>query len=99
MINEFIPLYKKDIWFQEDLKTYEMLLGKTGFRVLETEDCTDKIDIKMRTRLKGIQLEGDPYVDVMGSKAKEIGINYYKVMLKTHYDFLRYGVIIAEKET
>ncbi|MBN1353728.1 MAG: methyltransferase domain-containing protein [Candidatus Omnitrophica bacterium] len=98
IIPEFTPLYKNGIWFQENLEIYSKLLEKTGFEVLEMEDCTDRIDIKMRSRLKGIQLEGDPYINVMGSKAKETGINYYKGMLKTHYDFVRYGIIIAEKK-
>jgi ubiquinone/menaquinone biosynthesis C-methylase UbiE len=93
----FMPLYKNGIWFQESLDTYKKLLEKTGFNILEMKDCTDKIDIRIRAKLKGNQSEWASYVSIMGDKAMEIGLNYYKGMLATHYDFLRYGVIIAEK--
>lgn len=98
LIPEFTPLFKKGIWFQEDLGTYQKLLERSGFKVLETEDCTDRIDVKIRAKLKAGQAEWKTYVSVMGNKAMEIGRNYYDGMLKTHYDFLRYGVIIAEKK-
>jgi len=97
LVPGFTPLYKKGVWFQEDLSTYRKLLERSGFKVLEMEDCTDKVDIKIRAKLKGSRREWDAYVSVMGNKAMEIGLNYYRGMLKTHYDFLRYGVIIAEK--
>lgn len=93
----FRPLYKKGIWFQKDLDAYKELLDNSGFRVLESEERTDKIDIKIRAKLKGSPGEWDTYVKVLGSKAMDIGLNYYRGMLKTHYDYLRYGVIIAEK--
>lgn len=96
IIPEFKNLYKKGIWFQEDLNAYARLLKQAGFRVLDMHDCTDKIDIKMRARVRAGQ-QWDNYEKVMGSNARESGVNYYKGMLNTHYDFLRYGVIIAEK--
>lgn len=97
-IPEFTPLYKKGIWFQEDLATYGKLLEGSGFQVLEMEECTDRIDIKIRAKLKSTRQQWGVYVDIMGKKAMEIGLNYYRGMLKTHYDFLKYGVIIAEKQ-
>jgi ubiquinone/menaquinone biosynthesis C-methylase UbiE len=98
LIPEFTPLYKKKVWFQEDMGAYRKLLEKTGFRVLEMNDCTDEIDIRIRARLKINRRDLDAYVSVMGKKALETGMNYYRGMLKTHYNFLRYGVIIAEKK-
>ena len=98
LIPEFTPLYKKGIWFQEDLDTYKELLERAGFKVLEAEDCTDSIDIKIRAKLMASPEQWNTYVSIMGNKAMEIGRNYYDGMLKTHYDFLRYGVIIAEKK-
>ena len=98
LIPEFAPLYKKGIWFQEDLDTYKELLERAGFKVLEAEDCTDSIDIKIRAKLMASPEQWNTYVSIMGNKAIEIGRNYYDGMLKTHYDFLRYGVIIAEKK-
>lgn len=97
LIPEFTPLYKQDVWFQEDMGSYRKLLEKTGFKVLETKECTDDIDIRMRARLKISRIDMDAYVKAIGSNALEIGMNYYRGMLKTHYDYLRYGVIIAEK--
>lgn len=97
MVPEFTPLYKEGVWFQEDLATYKKLLERTGFNVLEMKECTDEVDVRIRARLKISRPEMDAYVNAVGAKALEIGMNYYKGMLKTHYDFLRYGVIIAEK--
>ena len=98
IIPEFMPLYKKGIWFQEDLDTYRKLLERSGFNILEMKDCTDKVDIRIRARLKVNRRELDAYAAIMGDRALETGMNYYKGMLLTHYDFLRYGIIIAEKK-
>jgi ubiquinone/menaquinone biosynthesis C-methylase UbiE len=95
-VPEFRGLYKKGIWFQDDLSTYKELLEQSGFKILEMQDCTDKLDIKMRARLKAT-VQWDIYGRIMGEGAKKSGWNYYDGMLKTHYGFLRYGVIIAEK--
>jgi cyclopropane fatty-acyl-phospholipid synthase-like methyltransferase len=96
LLPDFRPLYKQGIWFQDDLATYHRLLEGVGFKVLEVYDCTDKVDIKMRARIKA-SLQWERYEKVMWNQSKESALRYYNVMLKTHYDFLRYGVIIAEK--
>jgi predicted ATP-dependent endonuclease of OLD family len=93
-----MPLYKKGVWFQEDLNIYRRLLEKTGFKIIEVEECTDKVDVRMRARLKISRRDLEAYVNAMGNKALEIGMNYYRGMLLTHYNYLRYGVIIAEKK-
>ncbi len=94
-VPEFTNLYKPGIWFQDDLSTYQRLLEQAGFKILEIRDCTDTIDARMRARLKA-KLQWDRYEAIMGREAKESAIRYYDGMIKTHYDFLRYGVIIAE---
>ena len=96
VVYEFRPLYKQGIWFQDDLNTYHQLLKQAGFKVLEMYDCTDRVDIKMSARVKA-SMQWQRYEKVMGSQAKDSALRYYNAMLKTHYDFLRYGVIIAEK--
>ena len=95
-IPEFRNLYKQGIWFQCDLDAYKSLLELSGFAVLEVYDCTDKIDIKIRARLAATK-QWETYEKIMGFYAKESGMNYYRGMLKTHYRFLRYGVIVAQK--
>ncbi|MCK9615031.1 MAG: methyltransferase domain-containing protein [Candidatus Omnitrophica bacterium] len=95
-IPEFRSLYKTGIWFQDDLDTYRHLLESSGFALLEAFDCTDKIDIKIRARLAAAK-QWEIYEKLMSFDAKENGMNYYKGMLKTHYRFLKYGVIVAEK--
>ena len=97
-IPDFRPLYKKGIWFQEDLNTYQRMLEDAGFKILEMKDCTNKTDIKMRARLKA-SLQWEIYEKVFGHEAKESALRYYRGMLKTHGDFLKYGVIVAEKIT
>lgn len=96
LVPEFQPLYKEWIWFQDSLETYKRMLECGGFAVKSAFDCTDKVDVKMRARLKA-EKQWQLYEQVMGKPARESGINYYAGMLKTHYDFLRYGVIIAAK--
>lgn len=96
LVPDFKPLYQNGIWFQDDFYTYKQLLQEAGFRVLRMRDCTDKVDIRMRARVKA-SMHWQRYEAVMGYQAKESAVRYYKGMLKTHYDFLRYGVIIAEK--
>jgi hypothetical protein len=71
-------------------------LEKAGFKILEIYDCTDRIDIRMRARIKA-SLQWERYEKVMGTAARESALRYYQGMLKTHYDFLKYGVIIARK--
>jgi len=96
IVPEFRPLYKEGIWFQDDLNTYSLILKRSGFEVLEKYDCTDKIDVKIRARLKASR-QWELYEQSLGTKAKESGVKYFSGMLKTHYDFLRYGVIVAVK--
>lgn len=96
LVTEFRPLYKSGIWFQDDLDTYKEMLEAAGFAILEICDCTDRIDIRMRARLKA-DLQWERYEKVFGKKLRESGFSYYQGMIKTHYDYLRYGVIIAQK--
>ena len=96
VVPEFRPLYKRGIWFQDSLAAYRRFLENSGFKVLEIYDCTDKIDVKIRARLKANR-QWELYEQSMGSQARESGMKYYSGMLKTHYDFLRYGVIVAVK--
>lgn len=95
-IPEFRSLYKEGIWFQDDLNDYKRILESAGFRVSYAQDCTDKIDAKIRARVMAKQ-QWEIYEGAFGSGIKERGINYYRGMLKVHYRFLRYGVIVAEK--
>ncbi|MBU2102087.1 MAG: class I SAM-dependent methyltransferase [Candidatus Omnitrophota bacterium] len=97
-IPDFRDLYKRWIWFQDDLPTYKQLLTDAGFTVLEMFDCTDRVDIRMRARLKADR-QWQIYEEALGRSAKESGIAYYTGMLKTHFDYLRYGVIIARKNS
>ncbi len=95
-VPDFKPLYQPGIWFQNDLYTYQRLLQDAGFRIRDMRDCTDIIDIRMRARVKA-SVHWQRYELVMGRHARESAVRYYEGMLKTHYDYLRYGVIIAEK--
>ena len=95
-VAEFRSLYKPGIWFQDDLSTYQRLLEQAGFKISEIYDCTDTVDVRMRARLKA-RLQWDRYEAIMGREAKESAIRYYDGMIKTHGDFLKYGVIIAKK--
>jgi ubiquinone/menaquinone biosynthesis C-methylase UbiE len=97
----FKNLYKPGIWFQLSLDELIELLMSKGFRLIEKEEVTDKVDLRMQFRLKAIKFANNhpayKYSQIMGKEAAIIGQKYYEGMLDTHYNYLRYARLIMEK--
>lgn len=100
-VPSFRGLYKPGIWFQLSLNKLVEKLKHAGFKLIEREDVTDKVDLQIRGKLRGLELAAidpeHPYSKAMGEHALYIGQRYYEGMLATHYDYLRYGVLIMMK--
>jgi ubiquinone/menaquinone biosynthesis C-methylase UbiE len=86
----FRPLYQRDVWRQISLGETCRLLEAAGFTVLSAEELTDFTDRGLRRRLQVLE---------RGCRSDEPtrrGIQYYRVMAATHYDYLCYGRFIAQ---
>jgi SAM-dependent methyltransferase len=88
-IHGFRDLYQPDIWRQMSLDEISRLLEESGFTVIHAEDVTSTVDAALARRLA--ELERLP----RHSEATRRGIAYYRVMIATHHEYLRYGRIIA----
>jgi SAM-dependent methyltransferase len=86
----FRELYQPDIWRQLSLGEICVLLEEAGFVVLRAEDLTDATDRGLKRRL--FELQRLPQDDEPTWR----GVNYYRGMIATHYDYLCYGRVIAQ---
>jgi ubiquinone/menaquinone biosynthesis C-methylase UbiE len=87
---QFRELYQPDIWRQVSLGEVCGLLEEAGFRVLRADDLSDDINCGLYRRLT--ELEKLP----QDNEPTRRGVRYYRGMLATHYDYLRYGRVIAQ---
>ena len=85
----FRELYQPDIWRQLSLGEICRLLEEAGFTVLRAEELSDLTDRGLRRRLQA--LEKLP----QRSEPTRRAVQYYRVMIATHYDYLCYGRIVA----
>jgi len=86
----FRDLYQPDIWHQISLGETCQLLEAAGFNVRQAEDLTDRIDEGLKRRLQELQkLPQD-------NEPTRRGVQYYRAMIETHYDYLGYVRIVAQ---
>ncbi|MGA1839986.1 MAG: SAM-dependent methyltransferase [bacterium] len=99
----FRGLYEPRIWFQLSLEEITKLFKSVGFKLVEKEDVTDDVDARMLAKFKALKLArtSNPvnyeYMAAMGENMAILGENYYKGMLDTAHDYLRYGRLIMKK--
>ena len=86
----FRELYQPDIWSQISLGETCRLLEEAGFYVLRAEELSDSTDRGLRRRLQ--ELEKLP----QNNEPIRRAVQYYRVMITTHYDYLCYGRVIAQ---
>jgi ubiquinone/menaquinone biosynthesis C-methylase UbiE len=86
----FRDLYQPNIWRQISLGELCRLLEEAGFCVLRAEELSDSIDRGLKRRLR--ELEKLP----QDNEPTQRGVRYYRGMIATHYDYLRYGRVIAQ---
>jgi len=90
VVPEFCDLYQPDIWRQVSIGEICRLLEIAGFRILSAQELSDDTDRGLRRRL--YELEKLPRRNEPVRRA----IQYYRVMITTHYDYLCYGRIVAQ---
>jgi SAM-dependent methyltransferase len=86
----FADLYEPDIWRQISLGETCRLLEEAGFTVLHAEELTDYTDRGLRRRLQVLERLNQ------NNEPTKRGVQYYRVMIATHYDYLCYGRVIAQ---
>ncbi len=86
----FRDLYQPDIWRQISLGEMCRLLEEAGFFVLRAEDMSESTDRGLKLRLQ--ELEKLP----QNNEPTRRGVQYYRGMINTHYDYLCYGRVIAQ---
>jgi ubiquinone/menaquinone biosynthesis C-methylase UbiE len=85
----FRDLYQRDIWRQLSMGETCQLLETAGFTVLAAEDVTGATDRGLKRRLKGLEMLPQD------NEPTRRGVQYYRVMAATHYDYLCYGRFLA----
>lgn len=86
----FRGLYQPDIWRQISLTDTCVLLEQAGFTVLRAEDITHDTDRGLKRRL--LALERLP----QDNEPTRRGVEYYRGMTATHWDYLCYGRFLAQ---
>ncbi|MGQ0838587.1 class I SAM-dependent methyltransferase [Actinokineospora sp.] len=89
-VPSFRELYQPDIWRQISIEETTRLLEGAGFTVLAAEDLTDYTDRALKQRLKELELLPQR------NEPTRRGVEYYRAMIATHGDYLRYGRFIAQ---
>ncbi len=93
---EFPGTYAEGVWFQNTIDETKSLLEKAGFEVLHIEDTTNIVDRGLRARLRELQMS-KVYLKGASEEYFHKTIRYFKVMIETHYDYLRYGRFLCVK--
>ncbi len=92
----FPGTYAEGVWFQNTVAETRSLLEEAGFEVLLAEDTTDVVDRGMRARLRELEMSR-VYLKAASEEYFAKSIRYFKVMIETHYDFLKYGRFLCRK--
>lgn len=94
---DFPGTYAEGVWFQHTIDETQKFLEEAGFIVLHREDTTDVVDRGMRARLRELKMST---VYLKGSSDEYLykSLRYFRVMIETHYDYLRYGRFLCLKK-
>jgi ubiquinone/menaquinone biosynthesis C-methylase UbiE len=94
---DFPGIYAEGIWFQNTIEETKKLLGETGFTVRHYEDTTDTVDLGLRARLRELQMS-KMYLKATSEEYFYKSLCYFKAMIGTHYDYLKYARFLCVKE-
>ena len=94
--DNFYGTYAEGVWFQNSLEETRNLLEEAGFTVLHYEDTTDIVDRGMHARLRELQMS-KVYLKSSSEVYFHKSIRYFKIMMETHYRYLKYGRFICRK--
>jgi cyclopropane fatty-acyl-phospholipid synthase-like methyltransferase len=94
---DFPGTYAEGVWFQHTIEETRHLLEQAGFIVLHAEDTTDIVDRGLRARLRELQMS-KVYLKGASEEYFNKSIRYFKVMIETHYDYLKYGRFLCVRK-
>ena len=95
--NDFPGTYAEDVWFQGSIEETKKLLEEAGFVILYCEDTTDIVDRGLRAKLREVEMSKNYYIKSGLEEYFYKSIRYCKIMIKTHYDYLKYGRFLCTK--
>jgi cyclopropane fatty-acyl-phospholipid synthase-like methyltransferase len=93
----FPGTYAEGVWFQHTIAETKRILERAGFVVFHTEDTTDIVDRGLHARLRELQMS-KVYLKGASEEYFYKSIRYFKVMIETHYNYLRYGRFLCLKK-
>lgn len=93
----FRGIYAEDVFFQHDIEEINQLLKDAGFTVIHCEDTTDIVDRQLRAKLREVEMSKDYYLRSGLDEYYLKSIHYCKVMIETHYNYLKYGRFLCVK--
>ena len=92
----FPGTYAEGVWFQHSIEETRRFVEKAGFAVLHCEDTTDIVDRGLRARLRELQMS-KVYLKGASEDYFFKSIRYFKTMIETHYDYLKYCRFLCAK--
>lgn len=92
----FPGTYAEGVWFQNSIEETKKSLEEAGFVVLHCEDTTDIVDRGLRARLRELQMS-KVYLKGASEEYFYKSIQYFKAMIETHYNYLKYGRFLCVK--
>ncbi len=93
---DFRGTYAEGVWFQKSIDETRKLLEDTGFLVLQCVDTTDIVDRGLHARLRELTMS-KLYLESTSEDYFFKSTRYFKVMIQTHYDYLRYARFLCKK--
>lgn len=93
---DFPGTYAENVWFQNTIEETRDLLEGAGFFVLLSEDTTDVVDRGLHARLRELTMS-KVYLKAAPLEYFDKSIRYFKAMIETHYDYLKYGRFLCIK--
>lgn len=94
---EFPGIYSEDVWFQNTIKETIRLLGEVGFTVIHYQETTDIVDRGLRAKLRELEMSNNYYNKIGYEEYFLKSARYCRIMIKTHFDYLKYGRFISSK--
>ena len=94
---DFPGTYSEGVWFQHSIQEMQKLLEEIGFVILHCEDTTDIVDRGLHARLRELKMS-NVYLKAASEEYYYKSIRYFNVMIKTHYDYLKYGRFLCLKK-
>jgi cyclopropane fatty-acyl-phospholipid synthase-like methyltransferase len=94
---DFPGTYAEGVWFQDSIQETRKLLKEAGFVILHSEDLTDRIDRSLCARLRELRMS-KLFTKGTSEEYFRKTERYFKVMIDTHYDYLRYARFVCKKD-